>query len=273
MAAYRLLALDMDGTVLTSDKHVSPRTRQALRDLCSKGVALALATGRNVVELSEYREELSFVPYGVLASGAIAYHFAKREVLLSTPIPTEAVLTTVTIALEEGGIPFLSCVDGTRARKADAERLDECGLHGYRMMYEQIYEPVEDLAAWVAAHPGKVVKLDIYHVKNEGCLRIRDRIVEADAPIEVWSSEPGCMECTALGVNKSVGLRALAERLGIAMEEIVAVGDGGNDLAMLKSVGMPVAMGNASREVCDVARLIVADNDHDGIVELIDRLF
>ena len=184
-----------------------------------------------------------------------------------------AVLTAVGIALSEGGIPFLSCVDGTRARCADVVRLDECGLHGYRMMYEQIYDQVDDLALWVSAHPHDVVKLDIYHPQDEGCLRIRDRIVASDAPVEVWSSEPGCMECTALGVNKAVGLQALAKRLGISMDEVVAVGDGGNDLAMLKAVGMPVAMGNASRDVCDVARLVVADNDHDGIVELVDRLF
>lgn len=273
MATYRLLALDMDGTVLTSDKHVSPRTREALSALSTQGVALVLATGRNVVELSEYREELSFVPYGVLASGAIAYDFAHREALLSSPIPTDAVLTAVGIALSEGGIPFLSCVDGTRARCADVVRLDECGLHGYRMMYEQIYDQVDDLALWVSAHPHDVVKLDIYHPQDEGCLRIRDRIVASGAPVEVWSSEPGCMECTALGVNKAVGLQALAKRLGISMDEVVAVGDGGNDLAMLKAVGMPVAMGNASRDVCDVARLVVDDNDHDGIVELVDRLF
>ena len=273
MAAYKLLALDMDGTVLTSDKHVSPRTREALKTLSSKGVAISLATGRNVFELSEYREELSFVSYGILASGAIAYHFTKDEVLLSTPIPTDAVLAAVTITLEEGGIPFLSCVDGTRARSTDIARLDECGLHGYRMMYEQICNRVDDPVSWIAENPGKVVKVDIYHTQDEGCIRIRDRIVATGAPIEVWSSEPGCMECTAKGVNKGVGLQALSERLGISLNEVVAVGDGGNDLAMLRSVGMPVAMGNASQEVLGVARLVVADNDHNGIVELIDRLF
>lgn len=273
MAAYRLLALDMDGTVLTSEKRVSPRTREALQGLSERSVALALATGRNVVELSDYRDELAFVPYGVLASGSIAYSFAEGRPLSSTLIPTSDVRRATEIALAEGGIPFLSCVDGTRSRASDIRRLDECGLHAYRLLYEHVCERVDDPTSWIDSHPEKVVKVDIYHPQDEGCLRIRDRISSEGLRVECWSSEPGCMECTATGVNKSVGLRALADKLGIAMSEVVAVGDGGNDLAMLGVVGMPVAMGNASQAVKDAARLTVADNDHDGIAELVERLF
>ena len=79
------------------------------------------------------------------------------------------------------------------------------------------------------------------------------------------------MELNAPGISKGRGLMALAERLGLALDEVMAVGDSGNDLTMLEAAGLGVAMGNATEEIKQAADVITADNNHDGVAEAIEK--
>ena len=143
----------------------------------------------------------------------------------------------------------------------------------YQGMFERICTLEEDLPAWVRANPGQVVKLNFYHVAPDARDRTRERLAKAGLPLTLANAEKTSVECSALGVSKAQGLAELADALGIGLDQVVAIGDSDNDAQALAAVGMPVAMGNASPAIKDMAKLVVADNDHDGIAEAVEQLF
>jgi Cof subfamily protein (haloacid dehalogenase superfamily) len=270
---YKLLALDMDGTLLTSHKEVSPRTRAALRDLAERGVPIAFCTGRCFKELMDWPRELPFIRYGVLASGAVEYDFAHKTTLDISALGTETILKAMEIASIEKPMTHVLGIGDSVARPDDVRVMERYGMGVYKPMYEKICTFADDLEEWVRTHEGEVVKLNFYHVDSRSRDRTRERIARAGLPITLANAEVGSVECSASGVSKAQGLRMLATHLGIGLDDVVAVGDSDNDLTALSAVGMPVAMGNASESIRRLAKLVVASNDEDGIAEAVARLF
>ena len=271
--AYQLLALDMDGTLLTSRKDVSPATRRALESLAQAKTPIAFCTGRCFRELMDLPEQLPFIAYGVLASGAVVYDFAAGRQLDLRPIPAQVVLDAMRIAQQEPCMPHVMTLRESVARPSDYGHMDRFGMGVYAGMFERICTPAEQLDEWVRQNPGNIIKVNFYHATAQARDRTRARIQASGLPLTLANAESGSVECSAQGVSKAQGLRTLADYLGIAMQDVVAVGDSDNDLAALEAVGMPVAMGNASQSVRDVARMVVADNDHDGIAQVVRELF
>lgn len=271
--AYKLLALDMDGTLLTSDKRVSPRTRDALERLAARGIPLAYCTGRNVLELLEFPTELPFIRYGVLASGAVVHDFATHRDLEVHALDPNVLVAAMDVARAEDNMTHVMALSHSVVRPADLRNMAHYGMGVYQGMFENICTLEPDLGGWVQAHPGEVIKINFYHASPAARDRTRRRLEEAGLPLTLANAENTSVECSALGVSKGRGLTALAGLLGMDVADVVAVGDSDNDTEALKVAGMPVAMGNASASARQLARMVVADNDHDGIVEAIDKLF
>lgn len=267
---YRLLALDMDGTLLDSNKRVLPRTAEALRELAESGVALAFCTGRNASELGPYLGELPFVRYGALVSGALAFDLHERRTLHVQPLTTEDALAVIEAGELEGAMAHVLAVHDSVVRTRDLEQLEEFHMGVYRPLYEGYARHVDDPRDYVRAHEGEVLKVNLYHRNADSRNRTRTRL--ARLPLTVVDAETTSLESTSRGISKARGLQALCDHLGCTMDDVAMVGDADNDLEALAAVGMPVAMGNATEEVKSLARLVVADNDHDGIAELIARL-
>ena len=270
---YKLLALDMDGTLLTSSKQVSPRTRDALKELAARGTPLAFCTGRNFLELMDWPHELPFIRYGVLSSGAIVHDFASGETLHRQTLDAATILRAMEIAQAESPMVHIMSVECSLARPADVHNMERVGMGVYKSMFEQICTLQDDLESWVKAHPDQVAKINFYHETPEARDRTRERLAASSLPLTLADAEQTSVECSAQGVSKGEGLRVLAEHLGATLADVVAVGDSDNDSTALAAVGMPVAMGNATESIRRMAKLRVADNDHDGIVEVVQRLF
>lgn len=270
---YQLLALDMDGTLLDSHKRVSARTRDALERLAAAGTPIAFCSGRCFKELLDYPVELPFIRYGVLASGAVVYDFGAQRTLALQPLDAGIVQEAMRIADAEEHMAHVMTAAVSVVRPEDIQRMDCFGMGVYQGMFEQICEKPADLAQWVREHSGEVVKLNFYHRDAAARDRNRERLAASGLPLTLANAEETSVESSPLGVSKAQGLQTLAAYLGCTLAEVVAVGDSDNDLAALEAVGMPVAMGNATDAIRRVARLIVSDNDHDGIVDVVDQLF
>lgn len=271
--SYKLLALDMDGTLLSSNKTVLPRTSAVLEELASKGTPLAYCTGRNRLELLEWPNELPFIRYGVLASGAIVHDFGANKTLGVRALDAQVLVQAMQIADAEEHMTHVMAIRESVVRPDDIVRMERFGMGVYQGMFERICTLEEDLPAWVCANPGQVVKLNFYHVTPDARDRTRERLAKAGLSLTLANAEKTSVECSALGVSKAQGLAELADALGIGLDQVVAIGDSDNDAQALAAVGMPVAMGNASPAIKDMAKLVVADNDHDGIAEAVARLF
>ncbi|MBP3893585.1 MAG: HAD family phosphatase [Atopobiaceae bacterium] len=270
MAAYRLLALDMDGTLLTSDKRITPRTREAIRDAARRGVAVALSTGRAINELSAYRDDLSgAVRYASLLSGGQVYDMDREATIRATTFKTQTALAIARHGIAEDAMVHVLTTSTTAACPRDVERMDEVGMGVYQQMFRSICTLVSDVPAFIQAHEGEVCKVNLYHKDQQSRRRTFELLSQIDA--QMAFAEQTSIEFTPVGVTKAVGLQVLCDHLGCTLAECIAVGDAPNDTDALQAAGLSVAMGNATDDVKELADVIVADNDHDGIVEVIER--
>lgn len=268
---YKLLALDMDGTLLDSRKQVSPKTQQAIEELAKTGVAVAYCTGRSLPEMRDVRRALPFVRYGSQVSGALTYDFETDTVISATPLSTDICLQLIRAGALENAMVHMHCVHASVTRQVDIDRMHLVRMATYRSMFEEVCTRTDDLEAYVREHEGQVLKINLYHMDTESRERTRRRI--QGLPIKLADSERTSLESTAQGISKDKGIERICSRLGIGMDQVVAIGDAPNDTDVLRAAGCAVAMGNATPEIKQLADLVVADNDHDGIAEAIERLF
>ena len=150
------------------------------------------------------------------------------------------------------------------------ENLEYFHMGVYRPMYEQAMTLVPDIFAFAENCREEFLKINLYHADPAERIRTRAQLESPD--LELVYSEVSSLECSARGVSKGSGLERLCALLGIRPEACIAVGDADNDLPMLRTAGLGVAMGNAPEHVKTAAKRIVADLDHGGCAEAIRLL-
>ena len=268
---YRLLALDMDGTTLDSEKRFPKETAEAVRELTARGIYVVVATGRGLAELSDYRQEISCTSYAIAISGGLVYDFRQGKPLFLQPLPLEASLEILAAGEAEHAMVHFLTVNASVCRAADIENMKDFHMEVYQDMYQRVCHPEDDLAGYARGHADEIVKINLYHRSTES----RERSLRRLAPlglVNVFSEVTG-LETSPKGITKARGLEVLCGHLGIGLDEVVAIGDAPNDMEILKLAGMPVAMGNATEEVKEICRDVVGDNDHNGVLEAIRRYF
>lgn len=270
MPAYKLLALDMDGTLLTSDKRISDRTSSALMRAAETGTAVALSTGRAAAELLDYQPQIEgVVRYGTLLSGTVMWDFAERRALATRYLDPESVRAVVAQGLAEDAM--VQVFDHERAimTHRDVARMPEIGQGAYQGLALRRGTLVDDIDAYARAHDQGICKINLHHVSRASMEATQQSL--GQLPLQLATGESASVEVTPPGVTKALGLEWLCTHLGIGLEEAIVVGDGDNDLEAMGIAGLAVAMGNAGSAVKACAHAVVADNDHDGIVEVIER--
>lgn len=276
MKSFRVLALDMDGTLLDSHKRVLPQTAQALEQLARSGVAVALSTGRGLAELVDYLAELPFVRYGSLVSGCMTMDLQQRRAIQKHPLPTATALGILDVARQTNAMPHLLTTTASVTSENNIQHMASYHMGVYQDMYERVCTRTNDFAGYAQSHDGTVLKINLYHhtpEEREKSLSLLQGKVIGGVRLTLARAETTSLECTVQGVTKTTGIAAVCDLLGCTLDNVVAVGDAPNDLDMLRSAGCSVAMGNATDEVKATANLVVSDNDHNGIVDAIQQLF
>ena len=268
----RLLALDMDGTLLTSTKQIAARTSEALSALSGTGVTVVLSTGRGPAELNDFAGQLPWASLGSLCSGGLIYDLCAGRPLASTPIPDAKALACIQAGEREGAMVHLSTTTRSVTQTGLIEHCEDYAVGVYKPMFRRQWDCSDDLAAYVADHPNVTIKIDIYHPSSAARERTLAHL-SVGTSLSLKRAETTSLECTARGVNKALGLRRICSLLDIDRADTVAIGDDDNDLDVLEAAGTAVAMGNANARVQSACDIVVADNDHNGIVEAIERLF
>lgn len=266
---YQLIALDMDGTLLTSDKKITAKTLETIEKAIEKGKHVVLSSGRAMDELKAYERELAVLSYGIMESGAIVYDFRKKENVYQAKVAPEMINKIMeTAQLEDTMIQFFSEGHSITEQKKIAN-MREFEMEIYQPMFEKICWMVDDMHVYYEQEKPNVEKINIYHKDTESRLRTYERL--KDLPLSFSFSEITSLEISPEGVSKGEGLKKLCEYLGISVEDTICVGDADNDLPILKIAGLAVAMGNANEQVKAVSDVIVSDNDHEGCREAIRK--
>lgn len=268
---YKLLALDMDGTTLNSKKKVTPKTVEAINKLLNDGVHVVVASGRCLAEMSDYKEEFKNMRYSILTSGGLIYDFVEKKPLSVHPVPFEDCLKIIEIGEEENAMIHLLTIKDSIAKPQDIANIADFGMGIYFDMFNRICVKCDDLKSYAIEHKEDIMKVNLYHRSKES----RDRNVKKlkGKNLQLVFAEENNLEASPLNVTKASGLKELCKLLNIDIADTVAIGDAPNDTEILKTAGYAVAMGNALDEIKEIADFVTADNDHDGVAVVINKIF
>lgn len=270
MEQYKLIAFDMDGTLLNSQKKITDKTCDAIQKAIDAGIIVILNTGRCVAELEEYMDVLKNIQYINSTSGALVYDRKSDKDIYSSALDVDTVKAILDIVSSKNVmIDFLTRESIVQRDKI--EKMEQYRMEVYRDMFERVTVKWEDICGQYLEKPFPVAKLNIYHTSEEARNYTRQRIEELQLGVEMVNAETTSLEISAKGIDKGIGLEKLCQYLNISLSQTIVVGDADNDIGAMKKAGLAVAMGNANERIKELADVMVADNDHDGCREVIEK--
>ena len=268
---YRLLSLDMDGTLLNSAKQIPDETAAAIKQLMNRGVEVVVGTGRGMAELADYREAFKGMNYGLLVSGGLIYDFQQEKPVTMHTLSLAQCQRLLEAAAEEDAMVHILTVHDSVAREQDIFHMEDFSMSVYQDMYERICDRQEDLNRYVQEHADEILKINLYHRSTASRERSRQRL--AGLGMNLVLAEITGLEASPAGITKASGLKELCSLLNIPLAATVAVGDAPNDFEILQAAGLAAAMGNATDAIKGICDVVVSDNDHNGVLDVINRYF
>jgi Cof subfamily protein (haloacid dehalogenase superfamily) len=266
-----MVAIDLDGTLLTTDKQVSLKTIKTLQKVKEQGVTVVIATGRPLLGLDTVIKDVPSSPYILTTNGARVGNLETGEVILERLIEHEVVLRIFEI------LERYDCVKeifyGGQGYIAQDE-FDRIHLyHKKPEMCEYVRKtrkPVPNILGYIREYGGSADKAQGIFNNMEIRQQVWQDLYNL-GELNLVDSYHYNIEINAKGVEKGSSLKFLAERLGILQEEVMAIGDGSNDVWMLEYAGIGVAMENAKDEVKEYANVITTSNDEEGVVKVLEE--
>ena len=268
---YRLLSLDMDGTLLNSAKQIPDETAAAIKQLMKRGVEVVVGTGRGLAELADYREAFKGMNYGLLVSGGLIYDFQQEKPVTMHTLSLAQCQRLLEAAAEEDAMVHILTVHDSVAREQDIFHMEDFSMSVYQDMYERICDRQEDLNRYVQEHADEILKINLYHRSTASRERSSQRL--AGLGMNLVLAEITGLEASPAGITKASGLKELCSLLNIPLAATVAVGDAPNDFEILQAAGLAAAMGNATDAIKGICDVVVSDNDHNGVLDVINRYF
>lgn len=269
MHKIKMIGLDLDGTLLTSDKRLLPFTRQVLTEAIERGILVLMATGRPYTGIPEELRNLSGMRYALTSNGARILDTQTGKVLIEHLLPLKSAKKALEILRK---YDTLQEVYFEGQGYAEAKKLDQISRYHHN---PHMWEYVRSSRKAVPSLP------DLIDRENQDMDKVQALFADMGELGQAWkeleqyedlvlvSSLGYNIEINAVGVDKGTGLMELGELLGIRPEEIMACGDGDNDIQMLERSGIGVAMGNAEEKVKAAADYVAETNDEEGAAKAI----
>jgi Cof subfamily protein (haloacid dehalogenase superfamily) len=262
----KLIAIDLDGTLLNSDHKITERTEKALKAAAAKGVHIILATGKTFISGERIVKQLNLNHPAIFMQGTISYNAdgsVRHQITLDAGIARQV----ITFAEDRGYM--MAVYSGKRILVRQMhKRVEELTTLYHEPMPEAIGSlqnvldsiPVNKLLA-VKPGDGRAINALRWQLK----MQINGNARLLNAGIE------DMLEILPNGASKGAALKTLIKDLGVSGESVMAIGDAENDIEMIQLAGIGVAVGNAGQAVKDAADVVVASNDADGVAEAVER--
>lgn len=259
---YKLIVLDIDGTLTNSKKEITPHTRYALLEAQSQGKKVILASGRHPIGIEPIARDLMLDKNGgyIMAfNGGKIINCATNQTIVSKIFPNEY-LSDIVSVLKESNI--------TINTYSDNSIISDNKVNDYTYVERDILKinmvVVDDFVS--------AVKFDINKILLAGEPDEIDKYKEIlamryDGLLDVYKSAPYFLEIMPFGVTKGSMLPLLLDKLGVNRDELIAFGDNYNDMTMIGYAGFGVAMGNAEEDVKKIANYVCESNDEDGVAK------
>ena len=286
---YKLIAIDLDGTMLNQYSIVTEETKEAIRKVQEKGIEVIIASGRPVDSIKSIAKEIKSEKYFISGNGAIIYDISKDEIIYENTLKKQKVLEIIKIC-EENSIYYNIYTE----KEIIAKSLQCNVLYYYKENASKEENEkthiniVENVYDYIASREEKVIKITVCEnnqaIFNSILRKLReiDEIEVLDVshmsrkmikqgteeiPIEYFYTE-----ISAKDVDKWKAIEFLSEKMNISREEIVAIGDNINDKKMIKNAGLGIAMGQSHPEIKEIANQVTATNTEEGVAKILNEI-
>ena len=267
----RLIGLDLDGTTLTSDKVLTPHTKEVLEKCLAEGIQVLPATGRVKSGIPEYLTQIEGMRYVILSNGASVLDLKEDKVLYQNCIPWERALELFDVL--ETYDTFYD-IYALGAGWCEARFYDNVENYGVEKHIEKLVRTsrnrIDDLREWMKENKAPVEKINMFFAKEEDRQRAFRELGQIE-DLAVTCSLGNNLEINGATCNKGDAMLNLGKILDIPIESIMACGDGNNDFEMVKMAGVGVAMKNGEESLKEVADFVTKTNDEEGVAYAIEH--
>ena len=273
MADVRIIALDLDGTLLDSGKNLSAANRAALAAAAEKGIHVVPTTGRFFGGMPESVRALPFVRYAITVNGAQVYDRATDAAIVREELPLATALAIMRYL--DGFDVIYDCYQdnwGRMTASMQERAADYAPDAHYLKMIRELRKPYPDLKAHLEEEGRDVQKIMLFARDLSVRAQIADGLKARFPELAVSASTFNNLELNSANAHKGLALKRFAEHLGLGLENCMAFGDGANDLTMIQAAGIGVAMSNACPEVLAAADYVTLSNDEDGVAAALAHL-
>lgn len=270
---YKLVCIDMDGTLLGKKHHISQENIDALRKAHEMGVIIAICTGRLFYSAMQYSSVLNICGPIIASNGTYIRQRGSEEVIHKNPLSTEEVSIIYNV-LEKNNINFyyVNTFD-TAMSKHEFPKDHAYVIANEKFKFEKKINLVvdEDILRHVKEHNGNVLKvIAIEKEDHEKLIKVKEELRSLDM-FEVVSSGEDNVEIMKKGSSKGEAVKILAQKLNIKREEIICIGDNENDISMIKFAGLGIAVANGIDELKRQANYVTDTNMNSGVAKAIHK--
>lgn len=261
---YKMLVLDLDDTLLRDDYTISTRNRERLIQAQEAGVYVVLASGRPTPAMLRYAEELKLKDFGsylISFNGAMITDVKASETIFEQSLSKDQIHHLHDFSVENN-VDIITYTEDAIISESTSKYIDvEIDLT------QMNFQKVDCFKSAVQQPAVKCIMLD-----EPTRLKDVEHILKTENPDQsVAISKPFFLEVMPQGIDKAASIERLANMLGIKQEEIVAVGNAGNDLTMIEYAGLGIWVDNVTPELRDRAQVIVSSNNNDGVAEVVEQ--
>ncbi|MCI8273221.1 MAG: HAD family phosphatase [Clostridia bacterium] len=286
---YKLVAIDLDGTLLNSYGEITEETKKVIKQVQEKGIKVIIASGRPIDSIKTIAKEIESNEYFVSGNGAIVYDVSKEEIIYENILKKSKVLDIIKTC-EENSIYYNIYTE----KEIIAKSLNFNVLYYHKENLNKDEKSkthiniVENIYDYIEARDEKIIKITISDNTQSIFNSIMKRLKEIEE-IEILDVshmsrktirqgteeilvEYFYTEISAKNVDKWSALEKLAEQLGIKKEEIIAIGDNVNDKTMIENAGMGVVMEGSTNSVLEIADYVTTSNNEEGVANALKKL-
>ena len=266
---YKLVAIDLDGTLVTDEKELTPKTIETIKEASKKGVKIMISSGRAFYRLEKFIDALDLRKENqctICFNGGMIVENTTKEIIYSQNLDAQEVKQLIQLG-KSLGLPIMiytrdaHCVEAVpEVVQKNAKNLK--GMNLKMVDFDKMNFSEEQNYIY------KICFIDKPEIILEKRNEIPKEIVEK---YEITSSVPEYLEIVKKGIKKSEAIKVVMEKYHIKQEEVMAIGDGENDVEMLEFAGLGIAMENAKDDVKSFANDITTSNNHDGVANAIEK--
>lgn len=271
---YKLIAMDMDGTLLNSQKQVTEYTKEVLRKAADRGVKLVVCTGRIFTSAKSYARIIGTKAPIIASNGAYIREKDREEVIYEKYINKEKLLKIIRLSREWGFYPHIYTTDTIYSEKLIHSSLNYSKWNETVPEDEKINIKIVDSLEDIVNENGEAFLKVVVMAQDDEIERLQQlkNYIKESVDVAVFSSYMNNFEVMDKEVSKGRALEILAGYYNLSKDEIICFGDNENDKTMFEFAGFPVAMGNAEEELKKIAAYVTVSNDEDGVAKAIEKI-